>query len=245
MSLPVKNIFLISMLVAAVFLQPVYAANVLVFNTTGKPPLNAPDQSGFMDRVAAEALRRIGIQLKTVQLPAERGLQNVNAGIDDGEMSRIAGLQKQYPNLLQVPETIMDWEFHAFSAENLSLENKWADLAGYSVAFIGGWKIVEKNVPASSVVTTVKSPAQLFGLLKKQRTDVVVYERWGGLKLIDQFALSNVKIIQPPLAQKKMYMYLNKKHSHIVSKLAGILKQMKEDGSYQKIYATTLGQYVK
>jgi len=245
LSVATKTIASAYVLAALVLWQPVYASGSLVINTTGIPPLNSADQAGFMDRVAAEALRRMDIKLKTVQLPAERGLQNVNAGIDDGEMSRIAGLHKQYPNLVQVPETIMDWEFHAFAAKSLKPVKKWSDLADYSVAFIRGWKIVEKNVPRSSIVITVKNPLQLFELLKKQRTEVVVYERWGGLKLIDQFGLSGVKIIQPPLAQKKMYMYLHKKHAGLVPALASKLKQMKADGSYKKIYDETLGLYVK
>ena len=58
-------------------------------NVTGKPPLNTPDRTGFMDQVAKEALSRIGISLITVQLPAERGLLEANGGIVDGEMSRI------------------------------------------------------------------------------------------------------------------------------------------------------------
>lgn len=240
----VRSITMAFALLSFVAQGSVWAANnILLINTTGQPPLNDIDQCGFMDRVATEALRRIGMRLETVQLPAERGLQNVNAGYEDGEMSRVAGLNKTYPNLIQVPEVIMDWEFHAFAASSINLEKKWADLSSYSVAFIRGWKIVEKNVPHSSVLTVVKSPDQLFSLLDKQRTDVVVYERWGGLKLLGQLQRKDLAMIQPALARKKMYMYLHKKHKQLVPLLANSLKNMKADGSYQQIYKDTLGQH--
>lgn len=220
--------------------SPLYAANVLIINTTGKPPLNTPQRSGFMDLVTAEALRRIGYQLQTVQLPAERGLANSNAGIDDGEMSRIAGLEKLYPNLVRVPEKIMDWEFNAFTNKTIHINSRWADLSPYAVAYINGWKILEKNVPEEAEITRVKNPRQLFALLQKDRTDFILYERWGGLNIIQKQKLQNVRIIMPPLAVKDMYIYLHKKHKQLVPLLAKSLSEMKRDGSYQRIYNRTL-----
>ena len=187
----------------------------------------------------------MGVQLQTVQLPAERALKNVNAGIDDGEMSRIAGLEKLYPNMIRVPETIMDWEFSAFSKKQTALDGKWSSLRPYSVAYIIGWKILERNVPADVFVTKVKNTEQLFGLLEKQRTDIILYERWGGLKYIKDNQLQNVNIQTPPLAVRNMYIYLHKKHEKLVPKLAEALKAMKQDGTYQRIYEQTLAPLVK
>jgi polar amino acid transport system substrate-binding protein len=220
--------------------SPLYAANVLVINTTGKPPLNTPQRTGFMDLVTAEALRRIGYQMETVQLPAERGLTNSNAGIDDGEMSRIFGLEKLYPNLVRVPEKIMDWEFNAFTNKAIHINAGWPDLSPYAVSFINGWKILEKNVPAKAEITKVKNPGQLFALLQKDRTDIIIYERWGGLNIIQQHRLQDIRVIMPPLAVKDMYIYLHKKHKKLVPHLTRALYEMKQDGAYQRIYDKTL-----
>ena len=212
-----------------------YANQTLVLNTAGKFPLNAPDQSGFMDKVVEEAFRRSGLILKTIQLPAERGLINANLGIDDGEMGRIAGLEKTYPNLVRVPEKVMDWEFYAFSDHNVDLSKGWAGLAEYSVAFINGWKILERNVPAEAEITKVKDQSQLFNLLNKQRTQIIIYERWAGLRYIKQNRLNGVRLIQPALARRKMYMYLNKRHKVFVPRLTKALKNMKRDGTYNRL----------
>lgn len=90
----------------SIFSHPVKAEEetTIVLNTTGNAPLNTPDQQGFVDLVATEAFQRIGVRVKTVKLPAERGLINANQGIHDGEMLRVGGLDKIYHNLVMVPE---------------------------------------------------------------------------------------------------------------------------------------------
>jgi polar amino acid transport system substrate-binding protein len=177
----------------------------LVFNTTGRPPLNTENGSGFMDRVTELALSRIGYNLNLIQLPAERGLVNVNTGLDDAEMSRIAGLDKVYTNLRQVPEKIMDWEFVVFTKKELNLDNGWEALADKQVAFINGWKILENNVPASAKVVKVRNEQVLFNLLADDRTDYIIYEKWGGLEIIHQQNLSGINVYAP-CSERNVYL---------------------------------------
>ena len=232
-------------LLLLVFINNVSADNILVLNTTGNEPLNSSNQNGFMDIVTKEALKRIGYKLKTLQLPAERGLKNANAGIEDGEMSRVAGLSKTYPNLIQVPEKIMDWEFVVFSEKKISLSRSWHNLSYKQVSFLNGWKILEANVPTNASIVKVNKPSQLFSLLKKKRTDYIIYEKWGGLLLLKTQKLKNISLLKPALAKKEMFIYLHKKHRHLVIKLSSALKQMKSDGSYQKIFNLILKPLIK
>lgn len=215
-------------------------AEMLTLNTTGHVPLNDPQQSGFMDLVANAAFKKINVDLITVSLPAERGLLNANAGIEDGEMSRITGLDKVYPNLLRVPEKLMDWHFVAFSKKPIVLADGWNSLSAYLVAYINGWKILEKQVPTSSNVTTVRNVSQLFTLLEKNRVDIIIYEKWGGLAYIKKHGLQEISMLNPPLAIKDMYIYLNKKHHALVGPLATALKELKTEGKYQAIYSEVL-----
>lgn len=207
----------------------------LVFNTTGKSPLNTPSGEGFLDRVTTIALEKIGYKIKRVKLPAERGLLNVNEGIDDAEMSRISGLESAYPNLRQVPEKIMVWEFVAFSKKKLDLSEGWQSLRGKNVAFINGWKILEKNMPLGANINKVKTDNQLFILLEKERTDLIIYEKWAGLEIIRKEKMEGIHMLEPPLAKRDMYIYLNKKHEKLVHPIAKSLKKMKEDGIYQQL----------
>ena len=209
--------------------------NTLVLNTTGNAPLNTPDMSGFVDLVALEAFHRVGVKVKSVKLPAERGLKNANLGIEDGEMLRIGGLDKLYTNLIMVPEKIMDGVFVAFSKKNIDVSQGWSSLTPYSIIFINGWKILERNVPPSANVVKVRTYDQLFPMLDLDRADVALYEQWGGLYILSGMKQSSIKKLDPPLASVGLYMYLNKKHEALVPQVAAALKQMKADGSYQHL----------
>jgi len=217
--------------------------NIIILNTTGKPPLNNEQMQGFMDQVALEAFRRIGLTLKTVSLPAERALLNANKLRIDGEMSRIADLQYKYSNLVQVPEKIMDWEFVAIGKPELNSELGWRSLAGKRVAFINGWKILEENITPVTEVKKVKGSESLFRLLLNKRVDFVIYERWAGAKYIKDLSLNHVTINLPALAKRKMFIYLNKKHAPLVNELVVALRNMKADGTYSQIEEKILKQY--
>jgi len=237
------NISQYSIIISAFFfcsISILQATETIVLNAAGKPPLNDSSQNGFLDRVANEAFKRLNLKLEIVQLPAERALINANNGTIDGEISRIAGLDKKYRNLVQVKEKIMDWEFVAYSYKNINLDAGWRSLLPYSVSIVNGWKILERNVPSEVELTKVKNSEQLFGMLKLKRTDLIIYEKWGGKYYIKTKKINNVKLINPPLIVKEMFIYLHKKHSHLVSKLAASIKSMKIDGTYDKIVSETL-----
>ena len=94
------------------------------FNYLYGPPLSKDDQTGFYDQILIEAFRRIGQPMQITHLPTERSITNANLGITDGEFPRISGLDRLYPNLLQVPEKIDDFKFTAFTwRDDIQLKN--------------------------------------------------------------------------------------------------------------------------
>lgn len=218
--------------------------NIIILNVAGSPPVNDKNMTGFMDLITAEAFKRIGVILKTVSLPAERGLLNANHHKIDGEMGRIKNIHKTYKNLVPVQEKIMDWEFMAIGSSEIDTKNGWQSLAGKRVGIINGWKILERKVTPIANVTKVKSVDALFRLLQNNRVDIVIYEHWAGEKLIKDLSLK-AKVHFPPLATKELFIYLHKEHAHLADKLAAALKNMKSDGTYKKIKEKTLKLYMK
>lgn len=218
----------------------VYSIEIIVLNTAGGPPLNDSKLSGFIDRITLEAFKRINVKLETVSLPAERALINANSGIIDGDISRIAGLNNKYKNLVQVNEKIMNWEFVAYSNKNINLDAGWNSLIPYSVSIINGWKILEKNVPSEVELTKVKNPQQLFSMLKSQRSDLIIYEKWSGRYYLKTKKITDIHLVTPALIVKEMFIYLHRRHNKLIVKLAVSLKNMKNDGTYQKIMLETL-----
>ena len=198
------------------------------------------NQQGFIDLVVSEALARLGYQLKVSHLPAERALINANIGIDDGDLNRIGGLEKVYPNLIQVPERTFYMEFAAFSRKANFSTTDWNSLKPYTVGIITGWKVLERSIPPKVLLTKVKNAEQLFNLLENNRIDVILYGKWQGLHYIQEHRLTDIKLLQPSLAKMDMFVYFNKKHKELVDDFSNTLRKMKADGSYQRIYDRTL-----
>lgn len=215
-------------------------AETLVLSTGVGPPFTTPQRDGFLDRLMAEAFRRAGADVQIrVHESSERALINANNGDDDGVVPRIKGLEKQYPNLVRVPETVFDNDFVAYSIHHRFATPDWKSLAPYHVAYLIGWKIFENNLAGHREATAVKDAAQLFNLLRLERTDVILYERWQGLWMARELGLPAVAM-EPPLARQEMYCYLNRKHARLVPQVAAALAAMKRDGSYRRIFDATL-----
>lgn len=217
-----------------------HSVQTLVLNTAVSGPVSNESQTGFADKVVAEALRRIGYKLETVRMPAERALINANRGIDDGDLLRVAGLQKKYTNLIPVPESLMVIDMVLFSKSRPDFKVEgWDSVASYSLAIISGWKIMEKNFDKlADKVEIIKtdSAEQSFTLLVKNRVDFMAYSNWSGLFYLKTHDITDVKLLDPPLASVLFYVYLHKRHKDLVPKLAVELKKMKEDGTTQKYF---------
>jgi len=217
-----------------------FSQHTIVLNTAFGPPSSNESQTGFADQVVGEAFRRIGYKLETVRMPAERALINADRGIDDGELARVGGLQKKYSNLIQVPESYMSIDMVLFSKNHPSfIVNGWGSMKSHSLAIISGWKIMEKNFSKlGNQVEIIKTDnaQQSFTLLRKDRVDFVAYSNWSGLAYLKANNVTDIELLEPPLASPKFYVYLHKKHKKIVPKLSAELKKMKEDGTINLLF---------
>ena len=211
--------------------------------TTGAlPPLtSAPGHAGFLNELVRAAFERIGVEVEVTTAPPARSLINANAGLVDGDLWRIAGIEQDYPNLVRVPEMLLDNEFIAYTKRADIRIRDWSDLRPHAVAYVTGWKPYELNVKGAKEVTKAASLEQLFPLLEKGRADVILMDRWQWWWVARQNGYDKVRLIEWPLARLEEFMYLNKKHAALVPKVARALADMKADGSYKKLYDTHLG----
>lgn len=206
----------------------------VILNDANSAPFTNADKTGLVDIVAGEAFRRAGLKLKLIQLPAERALKNANNGIEDGEVSRVAGIEKHYKNLVPVREKLVDHHFVAFT-RNVDLKSvDWKSLKDYSVGYIRGYKIVERNIPHGTVTSTANNAKQLFRMLDKGRVDIIIYRRWEGVVLAQEMGIQNVHILEPSLVEAGIYIYLHKKHADKVPLISAALKQIKEEGLFKE-----------
>lgn len=207
----------------------------LILNNPTAPPFTTDQHNGLLDIVVGEAFHRAGLSMKLVKLPAERGLINANQGIDDGDLSRIAGIEKVYTNLVRVPEKIFDMDFVAFTRSKLLHRASWKNLQPYSVGYITGWKVFDQNLLPGTEITTAEAPAQLMRMLELGRIQFALYSRWMGLAILKNMQNGNIKVLEPPLAQKSMYIYLNKRYQRYIPALTRALKDIKKEGMYARV----------
>ena len=229
--------FLLSVFLLLGGAGPVTAANepTLVLNDPTEAPFTTTAGDGLLDIVVGEAFRRAGFHLKLIKVPAERALMNANAGIEDGDLSRIVGLEKKYPNLLRVPEKILDMRFVAFTRQAQLVEAHWAGLDPYTVGYIKGWKIFEQNLRSPISVSTANDPSQLFTMLATNHIDVALYESGMGRALVKQMQIHDVRIVEPPLAVREMFIYLHQRHADKIPAIAAALRAIKAEGIYTRV----------
>ncbi len=199
---------------------------------------NTPLDRKVLQQVSQEAFRRIGREFKLVSLPSERSLTAANLGEVDGEGLRVADLDTQYPNLVRVPERYVKISFVAFSRDaTLPLERGWESLKPYRLAFIQGWKMFEANAVGARVVHRVDKPEQLFRMLDEGRVDLVLYTKADGIALARHLGLTSIAPLAPALRDVDLFLYLHERHRSLVPHLAQALRDMKSDGTYQRIVA--------
>lgn len=221
---------------------PAQAEPLRLNSGVGAPYFQA-DRKGFLDLLVPEVFRRAGADAEAVQyLASERAMINANNGIDAGVAMRIRGLEKIYPNLVLVDEKVIDNEFVAYARHARFATTGFAALKDYHVSYIHGWKVFESGVLPETAVTKAKDAEQLFNLLANDRADLILFERWQGNHILRERGIP-AQMLTPPLVTTEMFMYLHKKHAHLVEPAARALRAMKADGSYRRIAVQTLPDY--
>lgn len=213
-------------------------AHTLVFNMGFAP---GSPQAEFQVRLAQDVFSRLGIDTEFVRVGAERALVNIDQGVDDGNLVRIAGLDARYPNIHLVDEEVIHYDFVVISRRIDAAIDDWSSLADHDVAIITGWKILEENIRSYRSLTKVRDGDGLFELLKAGRVETVVYERHQARQIMDGIDCTMAKILDPPLLTSPMYIYLNRRHAELVPQVERALREYKADGSYRSLYQEVFG----
>ncbi|MFH1915348.1 MAG: transporter substrate-binding domain-containing protein [Pseudomonadota bacterium] len=229
-------------LVASVFLfipPSVHANDKFVrVSTSYRNLLSNPESSGMLDQIVAEAFRRIGIKVEIVYTPTKRSLVSVNDGLLDGELNRIEGMEQEFPNLIRVPEPNMQMNFVAFAKRDISISD-WESIRGLRIGLVSGWRILEQKTENFPNVTHLTEIVTLFDMLEMGRLDVVLYSKLTGYEELHRLGYSDIRHLTPPLCVMDMFLYLHKSHSELIVPVAVALREMKQDGTYNKIVRET------
>ncbi|MFZ6778409.1 substrate-binding periplasmic protein [Undibacterium sp. Ji83W] len=219
------------------------AEATLVLNTPFFAPITSPGRDGVLDLFYAELFKRVGFKVDIQPMSAERSLLNVNNGIDDGDVSRVLGIDKTYPNLVRVPESVMFYQMVVFTRKPSFTVTGADSLKPFDVGILTGWKILERNIVDTRSLLKLETGTQLFSMLDKGRIDVAVIEKLEGLHFIKSLGLKDIKIMEPAFVEGDWFLYLNKKHEALVPRLAEEIRKMKQDGTHKRIFDSVLKRY--
>lgn len=223
--------------------QLALAAPPLVLNSSFFAPITSPEHDGVLDLFYAALFQRVGLRVEIQPSSAERGLLNANNGIDDGDVSRVLGIDQTYTKLVRVPERVMTYQMVVFSRRaNFTVAGP-ASLWPYDVGILTGWKILERSIVGTRSLTKLETGHQLFAMLDKDRIDVAVIEKLEGLHFVQSMGLKGIKILEPAYVEGDWFLYLNQKHAALAPVLAEEIRKMKRDGSYQRIFDGVLRRY--
>ncbi|NIB40676.1 amino acid ABC transporter substrate-binding protein [Pseudomaricurvus alkylphenolicus] len=189
------------------------------------------------ERVLKEAYKRLQIDIKIRKLPAARALHESNIGVYDGELYRIRGVNKEYPNLVPITVPINVMEGVVFTEDIHFSVNGWESLKPFRLGIQRGAKFVDRGslVTERDNIQVVNTYAQLFKMLKGGRIEVVVASRLSGLNAMQANGITGITMLGRPLERYDLYHYLHKKNKHLVDDLSSVLMDMDKEGLIKRI----------
>jgi len=189
------------------------------------------------EKVVTDAYQRIGIEAVVRYYPGNRSVDTSNRGDADGELYRVAGMNKDYPNLLMVPVPIGKFDGMVFTKETEFDVNGWESLKPYKVGVRGGIRFSDEGTGSVEGIylETVSSNEQLFLMCESGRVDIIVIARLNGLKMQQKLKKPGIRPLEPPIQRYLLYHYLHKKNSHLIPKISAALQEMEKEGLIKRI----------
>jgi polar amino acid transport system substrate-binding protein len=148
-------------------------------------------------------------------------------------------MEKRFPDLIRVPEPLIEHDIVAFTAGNPALlPNGWADLAGHSVCTRMGILLVEDKLSALSGVrvTLAEDSAQVFRMLKAGRCDYAILPRAAWIEA-QEAGITGLAEANPVLTHFTAYHFVNKRRAMLVPSLAAVLRQLRAEGYIARVEA--------
>ena len=190
---------------------------------------NSPDTSVSSD-VLKEAYRRLGIDISIRGLGASEALQRSNSGLADGEVQRIDGISRNFPNLIQVPIPINYIQGAVFSKNSALKLRGWYSLRTFKIGLVKGIIFAEKGTSGMQVQMT-ETYDQLIELLLNDQVDLIVVPYINGAVAIRQHPQGGQLHLNGILETYLLYHYLHKTHEKLVPAITSTLKSMLLDGT--------------
>ena len=200
----------VCLLLTLLLTLPAIAESRLVFTTIEGSPDTLTGEA-----VLKEAYERMGIEINVLRLSAKEALRRSNAGEADGEVTRIDGASRRYPNLVQIPIPISYIQGAVFSKNpDLDLVG-WHSLRPYRIGRVKGILFAERGT--RGMKTKVASDYDgLIELMLTDQVDLVIVPYINGLISIRKHPRGGELQLNGILETYLLYHYLHQSHENLV-----------------------------
>ncbi|MBI3706346.1 MAG: transporter substrate-binding domain-containing protein [Proteobacteria bacterium] len=179
---------------------------------------------------------RLNIAVELVDVPGKRALALSSAGQLDGEVHRIANLDRDYPSLMQISPPINYIEPAAFTTTLQFEVNGWPSIKHYSIGIVRGVGSSEAGTKGMQRVTAVNSLQNLIRMLEAGRLDLLVTDLFSGRVAVKKMNLqSRISALSPPIERIYIYHYLHERHRELAKKVAAVIRDMDASGELARL----------
>lgn len=185
-------------------------------------------------KAAEIAFQRAGVSAVVREVSPERSAVLANEGGTDGDVGRSSGLEKTYPNLVQVPEPVYQYAPTAFSYKRFDVAGGWDSLRSHTVCVRRGLRQTEQRTRELKR-QVLADEATMLRMLGAGGCDIAIMERNNALARAAMTAEPPLQRLLPPMEVMPLYIYLHKSHAALVPKVSAALKQMRADGTMHKL----------
>lgn len=206
------------------------AANTVVISAPVGDPFGDKPQ-----RILREAYAALGYTAVFRKLPYARALKDSNAGLYDGELSRIVGLEYSYRNLIRIPVPIFYIRLLPVSGKGGLKFKEWDDFSNLRVAYVRGIRLIETRLPVDAVSVAVSSMEKAVELVHEERADVTLLTDLQITQLLGNGAYQGLHVADAPIAQMPLYHYVHKKRRGLARSLEAVLRKMEGNGRIKAI----------
>jgi len=203
-------------------------------------------RSEIVLKILREAYSNLGMEIEFKEYPILRSTHYAHTGSVDGEIFKVNGVDKKYPNLIKIPVPLDTLELMVLTRKNSPLQATWPSLHRASIGYFRGIFFIERQIETQNITNakTLETNEQLIKMVSLGRLEAGLIARITGVMLLQKNPANNVMLHKHPIAATPVYHYLNKKHADLVPQLTEILHRMKENGRMKEIRRSVLKQHL-
>jgi ABC-type amino acid transport substrate-binding protein len=207
---------------------------------------NQPDttyEGKWQRLVYEEAFRRLDVAFEVTLMPTSRMTAMADAGAVDGQFVRVYAYADAHPEQVRVEEPIYQVVF-ALWVSNPALDlARLADLAatGWTGIYRRGVEQCQNALSGTlpgDRLSSVSTPELGLQMLLAGRVDFYCESDGAVLNALYLPEFRNAGSVRPLLTfgdAIALHPYLHRKHAELAARLAAVLKQMKADGSLERL----------